>query len=218
MKIFRSLRHVFHQKQNLAPFFTRQADFLCQAAELLVRMIDSSDPEDWKRYHREIKAVEVQSDALLTEFRELMSEPLMGSLGRADMTTVAMSMDDCVDVIKDTSKAILIYHPKKIDSQLQDLAQLIRSEALVLRELLPMMWHIRSKASAISLQCDRVAELEHAADDAYEEYIGYIFSEEEDLREMTKYKNLAELFEKATDSEKHVSDCMRLMVLRFLHE
>ena len=218
MKIFRSLRHVFHQKQNLAPFFTRQADFLCQAAELLVRMIDSSDPEEWKRYHREIKAVEVQSDALLTEFRELMSEPLMGSLGRADMTTVAMSMDDCLDVIKDTSKAILIYHPKKIDSQLQDLAQLIRSEALVIRELLPMMWHIRKKASAISLQCDRVAELEHAADDAYEEYIGYIFSEEEDLREMTKYKNLAELFEKATDSEKHVSDCMRLMVLKFLHE
>ena len=218
MKILRSLRHFFHRRQNLAPFFTRQADFLCQASELLVRMIASDDPEEWKRYHREIKAVEVQSDALLTEFRELMSEPLMGSLGRADMTTVAMSMDDCLDVIKDTSKAILIYHPKKIDSQLQDLAQLIRSEALVIRELLPMMWHIRKKASAISLQCDRVAELEHAADDAYEEYIGYIFSEEEDLREMTKYKNLAELFEKATDSEKHVSDCMRLMVLRFLHE
>jgi uncharacterized protein Yka (UPF0111/DUF47 family) len=60
--------------------------------------------------------------------------------------------------------------------------------------------------------------MEHAADDAYEEYIGYIFSKEEDLREMTKYKNLAELFEKATDSEKHVADCVRLMVLRFLHE
>ncbi len=202
----------------MAPFFSRQADHLYQASELLVRMISSNDPEEWKRYHREIKAVEVQSDAQLTEFRELMSERLLGSLGRADMTTVAMSMDDCIDVIKDTSKAILIYHPKKIDSQLQDLAQLIRSEALVLRELLPMMWDIRKKASAISLQCDRVAELEHAADDAYEEYIGYIFSEEEDLREMTKYKNLAELFEKATDSEKHVADCMRLMVLRFLHE
>ena len=214
MKIFRSLRHVFHQKQNLAPFFTRQADFLCQAAELLVRMIDSSDPEEWKRYHREIKAVEVQSDALLTEFRELMSEPLMGSLGRADMTTVAMSMDDCLDVIKDTSKAILIYHPKKIDSQLQDLAQLIRSEALVIRELLPMMWHIRKKASAISLQCDRVAELEHAADDAYEEYIGYIFSEEEDLREMTKYKNIAEVFETATDNEKRVSDAVRKLLVK----
>ena len=35
---------------------------------------------------------------------------------------------------------------------------------------------------------------------------------------MTKYKNLAELFEKATDSQKHVADCVCLMVLRFLHE
>ena len=83
---------------------------------------------------------------------------------------------------------------------------------------LPMLWHIKEKASAISLQCDRVTEMEHAADDAYEEYIGYIFSEEEDMREMTKYKNLAEIFEKATDSQKHVADCVRLMVLRFLHE
>jgi uncharacterized protein Yka (UPF0111/DUF47 family) len=127
-------------------------------------------------------------------------------------------MDDCLDVIKDASKAVLIYNPKKIDSQLLDLAQIIQSEARALQELLPLLWDISHKASAISLQCDRVAELEHSADDAYEEYIGYIFSSEDDLREMTKYKNLAELFEKATDSEKHVADCIRIMVLRYLHE
>ena len=46
--------------------------------------------------------------------------------------------------------------------------QLQYETALVIRELLPMMWDIRKKATAISLQCDRVAELEHAADDAYD--------------------------------------------------
>jgi hypothetical protein len=181
-------------------------------------MLDADDPAEWKRIHREIKTCEVQGDALLTEFREQLSERLLGSLGRTDLTTVAMSMDDCLDVIKDASKAILIYNPRKIDPQLRDLAQIIHSEAVALRELMPMLWNIRHKATAITLQCDRVTELEHAADDAYEEYIGFIFSEEEDFREMTKYKNLAELFEKATDSEKHVADCVRLMVLRFLHE
>ena len=49
----------------------------------------------------------------------------------------------------------------------------------------------------------------------YEGYIGYIFTKEEDLREMTKYKNLAELFEKATDSAKHVADCVRIMLLGY---
>ena len=60
-----------------------------------------------------------------------------------------------------------------------------------------------------------MTELEHDADEAYEAYVGYIFSEEPDLREMTKYKNLAELYEKATDSEKHVSDCIRILLMRY---
>jgi uncharacterized protein Yka (UPF0111/DUF47 family) len=218
MHLLRSLRHLFDGKHDLTPVFARQADLLCQSSDTLVRMLSTLDPEQWKVCQREIKSCETQGDALLTDFREQLSLRLMGSLNRTDLTTIAMSMDDSLDVIKDAAKAVQIYQPRKIDPQLQELAQLISSEAHALRDLLPMLWHIKEKASAISLQCDRVTEMEHAADDAYEEYFGYIFTKEEDLREMTKYKNLAELFEKATDSQKHVADCVRLMVLRFLHE
>ena len=181
-------------------------------------MLDNVDPVQWNMLQREIKACETQGDTLLQEFREQLSERLMGSLSRTDLSTIAMSMDDSLDVIKDAAKAVQIYKPRKIDQQLQDLAQLIRGEAHALQELLPLIWHIRDKATAISLLCDRVTEMEHAADDAYEEYIGYIFAEEQDMREMTKYKNLAETLEKATDSQKHVADCIRLMMMRFLHE
>lgn len=218
MHVLRTLRHLFDVKRDLTPIFMQQADLLCQSSDTLLRMLSEVDPEQWKLCQREIKNCETQGDALLQEFREQLSERLLGSFSRTDLTTIAMSMDDSLDVIKDAAKAVQIYSPAKIDQQLQDLAQLISSEAHALRELLSMLWHIKDKATAISLQCDRVTEMEHSADDAYEEYIGYIFAEEADLREMTKYKNLAELLEKATDSEKHVADCVRLMVLRFLHE
>ena len=218
MHVLRTLRHLFQGKRDLTPFFERQSDILCRASDTLVRMLSEVNPEQWNLRQREIKSFETQGDALLQEFREQLSDRLLGSLKRTDLSAIAMSMDDSLDVIKDAAKAVQIYQPRKIDQQLQDLAQLISSEAHALRELLPMLWHIKEKGTAITLQCDRVTEMEHAADDAYEEYIGYIFSEEEDIREMTKYKNLAELLEKATDSEKHVADCVRLMVLRFLHE
>ena len=218
MHILRTLRHLFSTRHDLTPVFARQAELLCQSSDTLVRMLTTLDTEQWKVFQREIKSCETQGDALLQEFREQISLRLLGSLNRTDLTTIAMSMDDSLDVIKDAAKAVQIYQPQKIDPQLQDLAQLISSEAHALRELLPMLWHIRDKATAISLQCDRVTEMEHAADDAYEEYIGYIFAEEDDMREMTKYKNLAETLEKATDSQKHVADCVRLMVMRFLHE
>ena len=218
MHILRTLRHLFDGKRDLTPFFTRQADLLCQSSDTLVRMLSGVDPDEWNLRQREIKSFETQGDALLQEFREQLSERLLGSLRRTDLSAIAMSMDDSLDVIKDAAKAVQIYQPRKIDQQLQDLAQLISGEAHAIRELLPLLWHIKDKAKAISHQCDRVTEMEHAADDAYEEYIGYIFSEEEDMREMTKYKNLAEILEKATDSQKHVADCVRQMVLRHLHE
>ena len=173
MHLLRTLRHLFDGKRDLTPFFTRQAELLCQCSDTLVRMLADVDPVQWNMLQREIKSCETQGDALLQDFREQLSERVMGSLSRTD---------------------------------------------LALQELLPLIWHIRDKASAISLLCDRVTEMEHAADDAYEEYIGYIFTEEQDMREMTKYKNLAETLEKATDSQKHVADCVRLMVMRFLHE
>ena len=218
MHFLRTLRHLFDGKRDLAPFFARQADLLCQSSDTLVRMLSNVDSAQWSLRQREIKTYETQGDALLQEFREQLSERLIGSMSRTDLTTIAMSMDDSLDVIKDAAKAVQIYQPRKIDQQLQDLAQLISGEAHALKELLPMLWHIKEKGTAIAHQCDRVTEMEHAADDAYEEYIGYIFKEEDDVREMTKYKNLAEILEKATDSQKHVADCVRLMVLRFLHD
>ena len=218
MHVLRTLRHLFQGKRDLTPFFERQSDILCRASDTLVRMLSEVNPEQWNLRQREIKSFETQGDALLQEFREQLSDRLLGSLKRTDLSAIAMSMDDSLDVIKDAAKAVQIYQPRKIDQQLQDLAQLISGEAHALRELVPMLWHIREKGTAIAHQCDRVTEMEHAADDAYEEYIGYIFSEEEDMREMTKYKNLAEILEKATDTQKHVADCVRQMVLRHLHE
>lgn len=215
MSFRRSLQYLFRRKADLMPIFARQAAYLCQASEILCRMLGSMDSAVWRQSHKEIRALEHQGDALLTEFREqIMGRPMKPSK-RANFTTVAMSMDDCLDVVKDASNAVNIYDPQKIDNQLKDLAQLILEESKALKKLLPLLSNVEKNAAEISLLCDRITEQEHEADEAYEGYIGYIFTKEENLREMTKYKNLAELFEKATDSAKHVADCVRIMILGY---
>lgn len=219
MKIPSFVQSLFPSRENLTAILAGQSELLVEASGLLVRMLSLQDLDEWKSVEREIKSLEVKGDALLTEFREQLTARPMGSAHRsADLQTVAMALDDFLDVIKDSSKAVLIYAPRKIDSQLRELAGLISSEAQAISSLIPLLADIKRNPTAISHHCDRVTELEHAADDAYEDYIGFIFREEDDFREMTKYKNLAELLEKATDSGKHISDCIRLMVLRYLHE
>ena len=211
--IFRSL---FHPMKDLQPLMARQAEYLNQASRLLCDMQESLDEVLWKARYKEIRNLEHQGDAILTEFRERIPRCMLPSGLRGEYTSIAMSLDDSLDVIKGAANALVIYKPAKIDPQLKDLSRLILEESQALLALIPLLEDVKHNITAITHQADRITELEHDADEAYEAYVGYIFSEEPDMREMTKYKNLAELYEKATDTQKRVADCVRILVVHYV--
>jgi len=211
-----NFRHLFYPTRDLIPILERQSALLCQSAALFCEGQKTMDPENWKSTFKEMRNLEHQGDALLTEFREETAKCMLRPGPRRELTTISMAMDDCLDVLKDCSNALNIYKPAKIDEQLKELSRIIVDETRAIQRLIPLLADVKKNATSISLQADRVTELEHDADETYESYVGYIFSEEPDMREMTKYKNLAELYEKATDSGKHVADCVRILVMRFV--
>ena len=107
--LFRGTRHDF------VPILAQQTDFLCKTSSLLVEMFGTDDVELRSGMEKEIKSCEAQGDALLTEFHEMLSARPFIQVNKLDLQAVAMAMDDCLDVIKDTSKAVLIYRPAKLD-------------------------------------------------------------------------------------------------------
>ena len=215
VKIFRRL---LGRKQQYIPVFIQQVTYIQQASQALCRMTETMEPTQWRLYEKEIKACEVQGDAMLTEFHEMLYESLMASLRRSDLQTIAMSIDDFLDHINDSAKAILLYKPERIDMQIKDLAQFINTEAEALRKMMELLSDPRRNYARIVMQCDRITELEHAGDDTFAEYIGYIFTNEDNAIEVMIYKNIAEAFESATDAAKAVSDIVRKIVLRYVVE
>lgn len=216
MGLFHRLMMSFNGTKNaFVPILTDQAEFLCSTSRLLLSMFETKDASSWARTEHEIKSCETQGDALLTEFHELLNERLV-QVDKLDLQAVSMAMDDCLDVIKDTSKAILIYAPEHLDDQLKDLAHIIVDQAEALKKMVPELNQIKKHYSSISLCCERVTELEHAADDAYEDYIGYIFNNMDDVKELVKCKNLAEMLENATDACKKISDNVRKLLLNHM--
>ena len=212
----KNLKRLFHHgKKDYVPILEQQTDFICRTSTLLHEMFMTSDREVWKSKERQIKACEAEGDALLNEIHEQLSG-IMAPVNNMDIQSVAMAMDDCLDVIKDTAKAVLIYGPDKLDSQLEDLAHMANAQSLALHDMIPLLSNIKKNIAALSLGCDRVTELEHAADDAYEDYIGYIFKNVDDAKELIKYKNLAEMLENATDAHKKISDNVRRMLLGYM--
>lgn len=216
MKVVKLFRRFFASRKYHIPVFAQQATYLQMASEALVKMTETTDASVWRSLEREIKACEVQGDALLTEFHEALYENLLTHVNRSDMQTIAMSLDEFLDHINDSAKSILLYMPEKIDSQLSDLAQYINAESDAVKLMMKHMVDVRKNYQQIAVQCERITELEHAADDSFQEYIAYIFKTEKNAIELIKYKNIAETFEATTDAAKRVSDNVRKIILRYV--
>lgn len=215
MRVPAFLRRIGSKSPHFMPVFAQQATYLIHASSALCEMTETLDPVKWRKLEREIKACEVQGDALLTEFHEQLFEVILGKLKKSDLQAIAMNIDEFLDAINDSAKSITLYMPKRIDSQIADLAQYAHSEADAIKKLMLLIGDVKKNYAQIAVQCERITELEHAADDAFAEYIGYIFTHETDAIELMKYKNIAETFEEATDAAKRLSDSIRKMIMRY---
>lgn len=216
MSIFTKRRNFFGPRSQFLPIFTRQAVFAIHASSSLRDLVSTNDHFEWHVLEKEVKQCEIQGDALLSEFYEELYEKLIPPMDRDDLQTISLEMDQFLDAINTAAKSVILYSPKKIDQVFSDMAQYVCSEAESLKAIIELCNDMSANFSAITMQCDRITELEHAADDAYEEYIGEIFKNEKDAVELMKYKNMAEVFEAATDSAKKVSDHIRKLLLRYI--
>lgn len=214
--IFSKRRNFFGPRSQFLPIFTRQAAFAIHASSSLRDLVSTSDPFEWRVLEKEVKQCEIQGDALLSEFYEELYEKLIPPMDRDDLQTLSLEMDQFLDSINTAAKSVILYSPKKIDQVFVDMSQFICSESESLKTIVSLCNDMSANFSAITLQCDRITELEHAADDAYEEYIGEIFRNEKDAVELMKYKNMAEVFEASTDAAKKVSDHIRKLLLRYI--
>ncbi len=210
------ISRIFAKKRKYLPLFMKQAEYIKAASSILVRMMQTTDKDEWFACENKIKSYEVQADDLLTEIYEDLYGSILVPVSRTDMQTIAMSVDDFIDKINAAAKSVLLYFPKRIDSQLEDMATYIMSSADALGDMIQYLSNFKANFRQIITQCDRITELEHAADETYEEYVGYIFQNETDPIELMKYKNIAEVLEETSDTAKRISDNVRMILLKYI--
>ena len=128
------IRRFIGRKQHFAPVFSQQSTYLVHASRALCQITETVDQIQWRKLEKEVKACEIQGDALLAEFHEQLYESFMTMAVRTDMHALAMDLDDFLDHINDSAKSVLLYMPRRIDSHIRDLAQYISAEADAIRD------------------------------------------------------------------------------------
>ena len=107
-----------------------------------------------------------------------------------------------------------MYKPKRIDSQIMEIAQYLNECANYLLDIIKMLEHITLNHNDIIEKCDKIKHIEHTIDAIYFDYISNLFNDEPDYIELVKNKNISETFESASDILKNVADTIRTIVIK----
>lgn len=214
MKLNSFLQFFVTKETKFFPIYIKQSELLVHATKTLLDMLRVDDYEERKVLGRLIKKDETDGDELFRSLYKTLNITFITPFDREDVNELAANLDDSLDIIDDCSKNILMYQPKRIDSQLLETAQYLNECANLLLEIIKKLEFISLYSNEIIEHCDKIKHIEHVIDSIYFDYISNMFNSDTDYIEMVKNKNIAETFESASDILKNVSDTIRTIVIK----
>ncbi len=123
-------------------------------------------------------------------------------------------MDDVLDSINSIGRSILLYKPKKIISVYSDLAGLIHKASIEIDKAVHWLSNAGANRENIMRCCNRIKDIEHAADELFFDGALKLFEKEEDPKELLKNSKILEMLERCVDEEEDVTDTLKAILIK----
>jgi uncharacterized protein Yka (UPF0111/DUF47 family) len=158
--------------QNLLPkeekffdLFERHAATLVAGAEALKGVLDGS--LDVAGGSQEVLAQEDRADEIAAEVMVAVGRTFITPFDRGDIEELIGSMDDAIDQMRKTVKAIMLYEVETFEPSMSALGGSIVEAAERLVDLLPMLRNIKKHADAMGLLTKEIGRIEEKSDELH---------------------------------------------------
>ena len=160
---------MFNWFQSLLPrtgdffgMFERHSATLVAAANALDELVQGrTDPE---RPIAEINRREHEADDVIREVLRSVRQTFLTPFDRGAITSLIGKMDDSIDEMQDTARAISLYELTKFEPEMKRMVKIIVEAAGVTAEAIPMLRDISSNGAKIHGLTERLVHLESDAD------------------------------------------------------
>jgi len=146
--------------------FNAHAAILVEGAEALRRLLDGGD--EVEAHCRTIMEREDAADGIAHEVLQAVRRTFITPFDRSDIRGLINSMDDAIDQMQKTAKAILLYEARDFAPQMRVMADDIVEAAQVTQRAVALLNKINRNAGELADLSHRVTELENRSDDVYD--------------------------------------------------
>lgn len=115
----------------------------------------------------EIARREHEADEVIRQVLRSVRQTFLTPFDRGAVTSLIGSMDDAIDEMHSTARAIDLYELKTFELEMKEMAEIIRDQANLTAEAIPLLRNISDNGARIHSITEKVVKLEGNADDAH---------------------------------------------------
>jgi len=146
--------------------FNAHAAVLVEGAEALRSLLEGGEAVE--ACCSRIMEREEAADAITHEVLQAVRRTFITPFDRSDIRGLITSMDDAIDQMQKTAKAIILFEAREFEPQMREMADLIVEAAMTNQKAAQLLRGMNRHASELSDLTHRVTELENQSDAVYD--------------------------------------------------
>ncbi len=159
-------RAIMPKEDRFFELFEQHSTLVVAGAEGLRAALDGGP--DLERHVTTVMERENDADAVTREVLEAVRRSFITPFDRGDIRDLITSMDDAIDEMRKTMKAVLLFNVTEFEPEMRQMADCILQGAGIVQKVVPMLRSVGTHAGEISTLAERMSEIEGETDDFYD--------------------------------------------------
>ena len=163
--MFAWFQRLLPKQGNFFDLFEAHSQTIVAAANALGRLVEGGSST--AEHIREIDEREHDADAVIREVLTTVRQTFLTPFDRGAITSLIGSMDDTVDEMQATAKAVAVYGVTEFEQDMKDMAAIVVDAARVTCEAIPLLRDVGRNGARLHELTGRLVRMETHADDIH---------------------------------------------------
>ena len=164
--MLRWFRAFLPKEERFFDLFARHADTVAKGALALQDMLRGGD--ETPVFCQRVSQFENDADTITREVLTAVRRTFITPFDRGDVKNLITSMDDAIDQMQQTAKAVMLFEVRTFEPPMREMGQLLVECANLVSRALPLMKSIGANVSMLTAITEELGKLEGRVDDLHD--------------------------------------------------
>lgn len=206
MSINSILQFLVPKDKKFFPLFHQHAQILVDMATTLHEAVNVKQ-EERDPFFNKLGKLEEESEKLMATVNFELSKNFLTPFDREDIYALTSKMNEVTDYLDGSASRMRLYQVDKVKKSIRKITEANLEACLQIQKAIKALEGFKDLKTVLKC-CEKINKLENKVDNIYDKEIYDIFNENENVKEIIKYKEVFSALENTTDKCKYVADVL----------